>query len=199
MASVVGIVNSGLSKVGAKSFITSFTDGSPNADPAARLYEPVRDDLLRAHNWNFAVKRAKLAQSSTTPAYEYDYAYALPADWLRTMKVHSNEDGAGDVQYRIEGRFVLSDSNDIYLTYVSQVTDPNIMTADFRELLALALAVEFAIPVANSSAMRERLETTLSKRMRRVRASDAIEDYPERVPDGSWVTSRNGDFSVRGE
>ena len=59
--------------------ITSLTDGSNNANAANDVFTQVRDELIRAHNWNFATKRQKLAQSSTTPTFEFDNAYPLPA------------------------------------------------------------------------------------------------------------------------
>lgn len=192
MATVVGIVNSGLKKCGAKKRIASLLDGTPNANTALDLYEPTRDDLLRAGNWNFAISRIKLNQSSVAPTFEFDFAYTLPADWLRTIKVHDNEPGRGVVEYRIEGRSILSNAVQLWLKYIRVVTDPNEMTADFRELFSLALAVEFAIPIADSGTMHDRLERKLEKRMRRVRAADAIEDFPETVPDGTWVAEREG-------
>ena len=74
--------------------------------------------------------------------------------------------------------------------YVAQVTDPDAMTTDFRELLALRLAVEFAVPIANSGTLRDRTEADFARRIRGLRGTDAIEDAPEAIPVGNWVTAR---------
>ena len=55
-------------------------------------YEAARDALLRAHPWNFAIKRVALAQDGTKTTelealeYEFDYGYALPADCLKVLR-----------------------------------------------------------------------------------------------------------------
>ena len=176
--------------------ITSLTDGSNNANAANDVFTEVRDDLLRSHNWNFATRRQKLAKSSTAPTFEFDNAYPLPADWLRTVSVHGNDAGAGTLLSREEevddqGSIVTS-SDELWIRYVYRVTDPNRMAADFRTAFAFALAL--AIPgVSNLSAAREeKLEGRAESRLRKAKHSDAVGSMPERRPPGSWVTSRGG-------
>src|SRR3546814_4634282 len=84
MADVTGICNSALAKIGAAR-ITALGEASRNASLCAELYDKCRDDLLRAHSWNFATARAKLARADTAPAFGPAYAYALPADWIRCV------------------------------------------------------------------------------------------------------------------
>ena len=176
--------------------ITSLTDGSNNANAANDVFTEVRDDLLRAHAWNFATKRQKLAQSSTAPTFEFDNAYPLPSDWIRTVSVHDNDAGAGTVLYREEEvddqGVILSSADELWIRYVYRVTDPNRMAADFRTAFAFELAL--AIPgVSNLSAAREdKLEKRATRRLRRAKHSDAVGSVPERRPVGSWVTSRGG-------
>src|SRR3546814_17391527 len=82
MADVTGICNSALAKIGAAR-VSALDEGSKNASLCAELYEKCRDDLLRAHSWNFAMARTKLAQDAEAPAFGPRHAYALPADWAR--------------------------------------------------------------------------------------------------------------------
>lgn len=176
--------------------ITSLTDGSSNANAAKDVFKEVRDDLLRGHNWNFATKRQKLAQSSTAPTFEFDNAYPVPSDWIRTVSVHDNDAGAGTVLYREEEvddqGVILSSADELWIRYIYRVTDPNRMAADFRTAFAYALAL--AIPgVSNLSAAREdALEKRATRRLRKAKHSDATGSVPERRPLGSWVTSRGG-------
>ncbi len=189
MASVVGISNSALVKLGATRII-SLTEGTKNANLAGEQYEKVRDDLLRAHSWNFAMARAKLAQLSDAPAFGFDYAYQLPSDFLRAVSVHPGDAGAGNVPYKIEGRQLLAGATDIYLRYVRQVTDPNQMDAMFRETLAWALAVDLSIPITQTGTTREHMKDGLVAALSRAKSVDAIEDYPEAEPSSIWVSGR---------
>jgi hypothetical protein len=192
MPSKVDIANRALRKVGGNR-IASFTDGTPNANIILDIYDELVDDLLR-YPWNFATKRIKLAQSSTNPVFEFDHAYALPADWILTVSAHGDEIGDATILYREEqsaGQNVLVTSCDeVWLRYVSRVTDPNLMSGDFRAALTSALARELAIPVASSNTLRDALETEAGKAMGKARSTDALGSFPERRPRGSWATSR---------
>jgi hypothetical protein len=190
MASVVGICNSALVKMGA-SRIIQMTEGSKNANLCNEQYEKVRDDILRSHIWNFAVKRTKLAQLTETPTFGFNYEYQLPADFLRVVSVHPNDSGSGLVAYKIEGRKLLTNSTEIYLRYIYQVTDPNDMDALFRETLAYALASDLAIPITQSTTTREQMKDGLKRQLSKAKSIDAIEDYPETEPEPAWVSERN--------
>lgn len=195
MSSDTAIANQALRLLKANR-ITSLTDGSNNANAANDVFAEVREELLRSHNWNFATKRQQLAQLSAVPVFEFDHAYGLPSDWVRTVSVHDNDAGAGTVLYREEEfndqGVILSSADELWIRYIYRVTDANRMPADFRTAFAYALAL--AIPgVPNLSAAREeRLEQRATQRLRRAKHSDALGSAPERRPAGSWVTSRGG-------
>ncbi len=195
MSSVTEIVNVSLRVLKADR-ITSLTDGTKNANVANDVYDEVRLDLLRGHPWNFGSKYAKLAQLTTAPVFEFDNAYALPSDWLRTITVHDNDVGAGTLIYReveiANVGAIATSVDEMWMRYVYTVTDPNRMTADFRAAFSLALAL--AMPgISNLSAAREdRLDGRASRVLNKAKHSDAVGSMPERRPLGSWVTSRGG-------
>ena len=189
MASKVGICNSALIKLGA-STIMSLTDGSKNANLCNEQYDRLRDDLLRAHPWNFAMKRAKLAQLSTEPAFQFAHAYQLPADWLRTVSVHDNAAAAGAVHYRIEGRSILANASGIYLRYVGVIDDPNDMPVSFQEAFAWRLASDLAQAVTQSTTVQEAMLQGLRPALATAKSIDAVEDFPEAQPQSDWVIQR---------
>lgn len=195
MPSDTDIANVALRLVG-QTTITSLTDGSTTANVLDDLYTEVLDDLLRSHPWNFATKRVQLAQSSTAPTFEFDHAYALPADWLRTVSVHDNDAGHGTVLYRMEQvggqNAIVASSDAIYLRYIHRVTNPNLMSADFRRAFQLALARDLAIPLASSNTMQEQFSREATRVLARARSADAMGGFPELRPRGSWATSRGG-------
>jgi len=189
MSDVTGICNSALAKIGAAR-ITALDEGSKNASLCAELYERCRDDLLRAHTWNFATARAKLARQAEAPVFGYAYAYALPADWIRSVAAHGDEGGKSALIYRIEASSLLCDAEDVYLRYIRRVENANSMPADFREALACLLARELAVPIAQSNTLEEKLEARFRTRLRRARTTDGLEDQPEPMPVGAWAAVR---------
>lgn len=199
MPAETDIINVALRKIGG-SAITDLGDGSPNANVADDLYEEVRDNLLRSHPWNFATKRQKLARMTAVPTTEFDHAFTLPADWLRTVSVSDNDSGTGHVLYRMElvdgSRAILANIEDCYLRYISQVSDPNVMTPDFRIALSTVLAMEMALPVAASNTMHELMARQFQTAIAKAKATDAQGASPERRPRGSWANSRGGFTTV---
>jgi len=200
MPSDVDIVNRALRNIGGTR-ITSLTDGSTNANIANDIYDMVRDDLLRSHNWKFATKLVKLSRLATAPTFEYDYGYALPNDWLRTITVHDNDAGTSSVPFReaeIDGvGAILTSAEDIYLRYVYSVEDINRATPDFHTALSLAMSAEMAIPVANSNRLHETYLEVSRRALVRAKSSDSLGSPADARPAGSWATSRGSWPSTR--
>lgn len=133
------------------------TEDTPQAIDANACWEYILNEVLEAKDWKFATLRYKLAQSTLTPEYGYDYAYGLPADFLRlarTKKSDPNvylEDTSTDYPHVIE---TLSDGNmylltdfdnttyDIFIKYIKKVTNPQKYSAAFINALAWRLGAE---------------------------------------------------------
>ena len=200
MPSETDIVNRALRRVSGTR-ITSLTDGSANANIASDVYEQVFHDMLRGHAWKFATKLTKLARLSAVPTYEFDFAYALPADWLRTVAVHDNDAGSSVVIYReaeiADVGTLLASAEDIWLRYVYKVTDINRAPEDFHTALAMALAEEFAIPVANSNTIYDKAVIAASKALRKAKSADSMGTPADPRTAGSWATSRGSWPSTR--
>ena len=196
MATSVLIANAALRKIGGET-IASFTAGTPEANFINQRYDQTRLWLLETHPWNFATKRVGLARLTGTPVSEFDYFYALPADFLRALAVYDNDAAAGTVEHKIEDNKVVCSASQVWLRYVFDVTDPNSMSALFREALACALAKEAAIDIANSPPLFQLMSGELDRIVRKARSVDSIQDYPDKRPRGSWATSRNGRVTDR--
>lgn len=196
MATEAGICNSALSKLG-NNRINSLTEGTPAANLCLEQYGKLRDHLLRSHDWNFAASRVKLAQLSSTPEFGYDYQYALPSDWMRTISVHPGDSRRQHItdyateSTEAEGRVLRTDYPDVYLRYVRAVEDPNVMDPAFREALAWRLAMELAVPLAKSGSLRDRMAAGFEDALAIAKSIDGQDDPPQALPDGSWVAARH--------
>ena len=194
MPSETDIANVALRLVGGTR-ITSFTQATPNANAVNDIYSEIRDNMLE-FPWNFATQRVELAQLTTTPSFGYDYAYALPSDWLYTISVHDNDGGYGTIDYREEQvasqKVISTDHSSVYLVYVKREIDPNLMPASFRMALASTLARNLAITLANSNVLEDQLASRAEKDLAKAKSIDAMGSFPEPRPRGTWASSRNG-------
>lgn len=199
MPSETDVINVGLRMIGGTA-INNRVDGSTNGNIVNDLYDDVRDDLLRSHNWNFATKRAQLAAMTEVPAFEFDHAFVVPSDWLKTVSVHDNDGGFGTLFYRMEfndgQRAILANTEQIFMRYVARITDPNLMTADFRKILSTAIAAITALPIGASNTMADSFSNKLDAMLGTAKAMDAQGSFPEQRPRGSWANSRGGFFNT---
>lgn len=186
MASDTQIASAALLKLGEEP-ITSFTEAGKPASLANNTYATYRDALMRAHPWNFAIRRVALAASSTTPVYGYDYAYPLPADPNYCLRVLHVED-ATELGFQVEGRQIVSDlSPPLNITYIQRVTDPNLWDALFVEALVSKLAMEWAEPLAKDNALASRMIAEFEAKIATAFGVDGQEGWTEALPEGSWV------------
>ena len=191
--SEVAIANSCFRKIGVKQKIGAFDEGTAAANFANDRYEELRDDLLRSHPWNFAIKRAKLAKLSTGPVTPSDWNYfQLPTGWLRTVNIYDNDAAVGGwlEHYHEDDKRISAGREELWITYVFGVTDPNAMTPDFREALAYSMAIEGAIDLVGSRSLSETMEARFDRKVNQAKSTDSMTDGPRFLPRGSWVGER---------
>lgn len=179
MASIVQICNMALSHIGAGPLISSISppDGSVEAGYCATFYDMARTELLEPGTWAFALRRAELA-TVTNPSSAWVYAYALPSDCLRALRilrpsvavtvftqdeVALRQDDRDGAPFDIEGQVLYSDQEAATLLYSVDVTDSARFTPSFAATLSYLLASYLAGPIIKgnegarvSDAMRSR-------------------------------------------
>ena len=191
MASVVDICNSALNLLGA-STISALTDDSKNARLCNQRYEPVRNRVFRSHAWNCLHKRVQLAQNSTAPVVEYDHAYALPSDCLRVLKIHNGttDSIATALDYKLEGRNIVTDQDTIFLIYIALDTDPNNYDSYLREAISHQLAADLCYAITNNAALANNYMTRADERLREARFIDATENSLDTVEANEFTNAR---------
>ena len=191
MASVVNMCNSALNLLGA-STISSLTEDTKNARLCNQRYEPIRNRVFRSHNWNCLIKRVQLAQDSTGPVVEYTYGYTLPTDCLRVMKIHngSTDSIASDLDYKVEGRKIVTDITTIYLVYIALITDPNEYDSYLREAVSHQLAADICYAITNNSELANNYMIRADERLREARFIDATENALDTVEANEFTDAR---------
>jgi len=191
MASVVDMCNSALNLLGA-STISALTDDSKNARLCNQRYENVRNRVFRSHAWNCLHKRVQLAQNTTTPVIGYANAYALPSDCLRVLKVHN---GATDsivsaIDYKLEGKNIVTDEGTIYLIYIAKVTDPNEYDSYLQESISHQLAADLCYAITNNATLANNYMTRADERLREARFIDATENSLGTIESNEFTDAR---------
>lgn len=152
-ASEVQICNLALLKVGNLS-ITALTDSTKEGRACNVLYPILRNGLLAAHPWNFAMARADIsAQLAATPAFQWDYAYTIPADCLRVWELYGT-----DAEWVVEGGELLTNQDEeIYIRYIRLITETARFSPSFDNCLSMRLGAELAGKLADDKALRTSL------------------------------------------
>ena len=191
MASVVNMCNSALNLLGA-STIAALTDDTKNARLCNQRYEPVRNRVFRSHAWNCLHKRVQLAQNSTAPVVEYTYAYALPSDCLRVLKIHNGttDSIASALDYKLEGRNIVTDEGTIYLIYIALDTDPNNYDTYLRESISHQLAADLCYAITNNATLANQYMTRADERLRAARFIDATENSLGTIESSEFTDAR---------
>ena len=192
MASKVSVANDALIRVGADTII-SLTENTEQARVVNQVFDDCYDAALQAHDWNFATERAILSQQATGPLFGYTYRYLLPTNPY-CLKVLALE---GDYEYKVEGRYLLTDTDSAEITYISRVSDLNKLTPLFRQALSLYIASQVCYTLTGSATLKASLIQEWKDFFKAGRFEDAKEGTPEEFEPGSWKTIRYGRSASR--
>jgi hypothetical protein len=192
MASVVDICNGALNQLGA-STILSLTEDSKNARLCNSRYTQVRDSIFRSHPWNCLQKRVELAADTDAPAWGFSYAYTLPADCLRLLRILDY-----DSNYKVEGRKILSNTSTMKILYIGRITDPNEYDELLRETLSAALGADIAFAVTSNNQTATNMYNLFQDKLKDARFVDSTEGQnidqdlgmSDQIDAGTFINSR---------
>jgi hypothetical protein len=147
-----------------------------------------RDALLSAHPWNFATAQARLSPLTTPPLADFATAFLLPLDCVRVLSAGLEPQSRGLI-YRIAGRQLHADADDVVLSYVRRPREDE-FPPFFAAALIACLSAEFCIPLTDSTARWEALRRIADGDVRRARLIDAQEETTPQFSDFSLVEER---------
>lgn len=156
----IDICNIALGRIGRKASITSLTENSAEARACGRIWDMVRQSLLREFTWSFSHKITLLALSTETiPGWNYLYAY--PSDCLQALRIFNRagadlrgEQEKWDVVNVGNNTFIACNVEQAYLEYTADKTDTDSWTTQFADCLAWRLAFELAMPLSGDVNLR---------------------------------------------
>jgi len=180
----VSICNSALLKVGAEE-ISSLSDDTRASNTCQALYPILRDEVMRAVPWRFALRQSIFATPSLTPPpFGYTAAYDIPSDVLRVWKVETG-------QWTEVGNQILCDKTDgINVLAIFQNVDPTSWDAQFAEALAWRLASQIALALVQSVPLKQDMDRGYEKSLALARSSNAVIGTPEKLIADLWSGAR---------
>lgn len=142
MASKTEICNLALTRLSSDRVVNFDTDGTASANDCNAIYDLIAEEVMSMGEWPSVRRRTLLAQLTSTPAFEFTYAYQLPTDpkFLRILRL--NEYKPGDIEFSIEGNQLLCNESTASIKYLALVTDTNQYDIDLRQAIVDRLVAE---------------------------------------------------------
>ena len=116
----------------------------------------------------------------------YTYAFDLPTDCLRVIKVDLDD---VEAKWKKEGNLILTDDDMVRLLYIAQITDPDLFDKLFVSAFTARLAATLAFPLGPRGAAQEMWEM-YSAKIAEATYIDGVEDIPDEITSNTLVTVR---------
>ena len=162
VVTAVDVCNTALDLIGHAKRITSIAppDGSSEADVCSEHYTDCVNELLDAHQWNFATVKRDLVALDESDDPAWDYCYEVPEGLLRIISIlpaDSTDNNytathAVPVDYEIHADSddvvrIYTDLPDAWIRFTKYVTNPSLFSPTFLEALQWKLASRIAGPL----------------------------------------------------
>lgn len=148
----VSICSDALILLGAKA-ISSFNDGTDEANVCDRLYPDIRDSTLAMYPWKFSMKKVQLARLITAPNSAWRYAFQLPGDRLaypRAVRQSALPNSPVEKDWEIQGDQLLTNIDTVFIDY--QYSPGEFAWPQyFVQLMKYMLAWHLAEPITEQS------------------------------------------------
>jgi hypothetical protein len=148
MSNETAICNIALGILKAEPIINYDTDTTTRSIWCRQFYPTTRDAVLRAYPWGFAIVRKALAADPTSPIFGFDVKFALP-DNPYCLRVLELDDG--ELDWKVEGRYLLCDNSTVSIKYISRVVDTTLFEPMFTQALATRMAAVLCKPITGST------------------------------------------------
>jgi len=131
--------------------ISSFNEGTDEANVCDRLYSDIKNTTLQVYPWSFSFKKVALARTTATPVNEWTYEYQLPSDRLGPPRAVFNSSQAGArpiTSWEIYGDKILTDQTTVVIDYQTTIPE-SAMPTWFIQLLKYQMVWHLAEPITD--------------------------------------------------
>lgn len=188
--SKVGIANLALTRLEAK-IISSFNEGSSEANAISVIYNQCRDECLESYPWTFATLTAALQTLAITPVDFGDgitISYAYPNQFLKPHPTIPFNFSYALIRFESTG--ILSDTAGLLMKYIFQNDNPSTYSAKFCKALAAKLSYELCFKLTNASQYAQVCQMEFEEKIEEAKSSDAQLGTPIEPRQDEWFNSR---------
>lgn len=189
------ICNQALVRIGAKR-ISNIGDDDKGARICSEVYDSTVREVSRCGQWNCLIKRVELAQLTEAPAFEWDYQYQLPADFISMVQLNGIVyHGQPQDDWEIEGKRLLTDATTAQVRYVAIVDDVSQWDPLFCDAVVVLLASKIAVPMRQDESMAVSLRNEYERiTLSRARQRDGNEKKRRRyrpMDESTFIAARS--------
>lgn len=186
MSSVIEICNVALMELASEP-ISSLAETTTQAVACNTVWDLSRRAVLREHTWNFATKTENLAALASNPRkFRYDYAYPLPSDSLRLIKVYNDRD------YKLENNIIYTNEETCEIKYIYDNQFTETWDALFVDAVSAYVQSKIAMAITRDGSKVLFAKQSYKDILITAQAIDASEDIEDQIaePETGLISSR---------
>lgn len=189
MADVAEVCNIALLEVGSEP-IADIDQQIDRARYIKARFPIARDLTMRAHPWNFAMRRDLIAVAGT-PAFGWSYAYNLPNDPVCLRVWEIGERPAKDIPHTIEGRQLLTNmAGPLPIRFIGRIIDASLWDPLYCQALGLHLAHSVCFKLTSNLNLEASLRKKALDFLRLAQSIDGQEGTSDDEYEGDLLASR---------
>ena len=196
MASEVDICNKALLSLGADQII-SLDDDSVEAILSKQLYADLRDAVLQAHDWSFAIERVNLPKSGTDPTFRYANNFPTPARTLTVLEVNKIDRDDPTRDWQVEDDSIVTNDISCAAKILKQVTDTSKFSPLFIQCLQARLAADMSIPLTSNGKIEEAKWGLYNSKLKEASSRDGQQGKARRIR-SRWLQNARLSSGPRG-
>ena len=182
MISKISICNLALAQLGQEP-IVSLEQEDEKARRLKLFYEPVRDEVLRTHNWAFAAAQMPLTLLEQVPDFNGLRAYKYPSQALFIRGVFSARNPKIRLPFEerfredLQARVLYVAADEVYADYTRRIEDENLFDPAFVKCFSLALATDLAVALTGDTALAAQILQKYTLALDEARRSNMTENF----------------------
>lgn len=147
------------------------------------FYNPVREEVLRTHDWGFAAAQKPLVRVESMTARPGEFCYKYPADALFVRRVFTARDPQTPLPFEerfdpgLHMRVIVSRVPGAQVRYTRRMTDETQYDSAFVKAFALALACDSALALTGDIDLAARLQQKYTLYLEEARRSNMTEQW----------------------
>lgn len=194
MTERIDIANQALTWLG-EDIITSLDDDLNRARVLKTNYENIRDAVLEAHEWSFAMKRWRPSPSTTAPVFGPNHAFPIPKDVLRVTGVYRDEyfsvtHEKEQVQWLVERNEIICDEEVIYCRGIQRIEQEGRFSPLFVKAFAAHLAAVCAVAITASDQLQANMFGFYQNFINEAKSRDGLQGRSRRIRNRTLLKAR---------